>query len=72
MEAILQKIWELTTIYGIKILAAIVIFIVSRWIARGFKNLTQKVMEKRNVDKTLMIIFRPFKVGDYIVNCSTS
>jgi len=72
MEAILQKIWELTTIYGIKILAAIVIFIVSRWIARGFKNLTQKVMEKRNVDKTLMIIFRPFKVGDHIVNYSTS
>lgn len=54
MEAILQKIWELTTIYGIKILAAIVIFIVGRWIAKGFKNLTQKVMEKRNIERTLM------------------
>jgi small conductance mechanosensitive channel len=54
MEAILQKIWELTTIYGIKVLAALVIFIVGRWIAKGFRKLINRVLEKRNVDLTLV------------------
>ena len=124
LETILPKIWELMTVYGIKVLAAIVIFIVGRWIAKGFKKLIRNVMGKRSIDPTivgfvanltyillltffivaalgqlgiqttsfiailgaaglaiglalqgslanfaagfLMIIFRPFKVGDYI------
>jgi small conductance mechanosensitive channel len=124
MEDIVVKIWELLTVYGIKVVAAIVVLIVGRWIAKGFTSLTEKVMNKRQVDPTivsfvanliyiallvfvvlaalgqlgiqttsfiavigaaglaiglalqgslsnfaagfLMIIFRPFKVGDYI------
>jgi len=124
MENIVVKIWELLTFYGIKVVAAIVVLIVGRWIAKGFTSLTEKVMNKRQVDPTivsfvanliyiallvfvvlaalgqlgiqttsfiavigaaglaiglalqgslsnfaagfLMIIFRPFKVGDYI------
>jgi small conductance mechanosensitive channel len=130
LEAIVQKIWELITIYGIKVIAAIAIFVVGRWIAGGFRRLTRKVMNRRNVDPTivgfvanltyilllaffviaalsqlgiqtasfiaiigaaglaiglalqgslanfaagfLMIIFKPFKVGDYIEGAGTA
>jgi len=124
LDAILQKIWELLSIYGIKVVAALAIFIIGRWIAKGFRKLIRKVMDNRKIDPTivgfvanlsyillltffvvaalgqlgiqttsfiailgaaglaiglalqgslanfaagfLMIIFRPFKVGDYI------
>ena len=130
LDAIVQNIWELVTIYGIKVLAAIVIFVVGRWIAKGFRKLVRNLMNKRNVDPTitgfvgnltyvllltfvvvaalgqlgiqttsfiailgaaglaiglalqgslanfaagfLMIIFRPFKVGDYIEGAGTA
>ncbi|MEA1945972.1 MAG: mechanosensitive ion channel [Thermodesulfobacteriota bacterium] len=124
MEDLIAKIWELLTIYGLKVIAAIVVFIVGRCIAKGLTKFTEKVMNKRKVDPTivsfagnmtyiallvfvvlaalgqlgiqttsfiavigaaglaiglalqgslsnfaagfLMVIFRPFKVGDYI------
>ena len=124
------KVYELLTVYGIKVLAAIVIFIVGRWIAKGFRKLVRKVMDNRKIDPTivgfvgnltyillltffvvaalgqlgiqttsfiailgaaglaiglalqgslanfaagfLMIIFRPFKVGDYIEGAGTA
>ena len=124
MENTFAKVWELLTIYGLKVIAAIVVFIIGRWIAKGLTGLAEKIMNKRKVDPTivsfvanmtyiallvfvvlaalgqlgiqttsfiavigaaglaiglalqgslsnfaagfLMIIFRPFKVGDYI------
>jgi small conductance mechanosensitive channel len=130
LSNLLAKVYELMTVYGMKVLAAIVIFIVGRWIAKGFGKLVRKVMDKRKVDPTiagfvghltyillliffvvaavgqlgiqttsfiailgaaglaiglalqgslanfaagfLMIIFRPFKVGDYIEGAGTA
>ena len=124
MESLISKVWELLTIYGLKVIAAIVVFIVGRWIAKGLTKFGKTMMGKRQVDPTivsfasnlvytalllfvvmaalgqlgiqttsfiaiigaaglaiglalqgslsnfaagfLMIIFRPFKVGDYI------
>ena len=124
MEDLIAKIWELLTIYGLKVIAAVAVFIVGRWIAKGLSKFAENVMNKRQVDPTivsfaanmtyiallvfvvlaalgqlgiqttsfiavigaaglaiglalqgslanfaagfLMIIFRPFKVGDYI------
>jgi len=54
MENVIQRVWELLTIYGLKIIAAIVIFIVGRWVAKAIKNLTEKVMRKKKVDVTLI------------------
>ena len=123
-QQILAKVWELVTIYGLRVLAAIVILIIGRWISMGIRNLVKRLMMKSNVDETvakfaanltyvallafvilaalgqlgiqttsfvavlgaaglaiglalqgslanfaagfLMIIFRPFRVGDYI------
>jgi len=130
MEAIVQRVWELIAIYGLKVLAAIVIFFVGRWIAKGFRKLIRKVLDKKSIDPTivgftgnliyvllltffivaamgqlgiqttsfiailgaaglavglalqgslanfaagfLMIIFRPFQVGDYIEGAGTA
>jgi len=54
MEAMVQKLWELATIYGVKVLAAIVIFIVGRWIAKGFRKLVRRVMDNRKIDSTIV------------------
>ena len=130
MENIVEKIWELTTIYGLKVVAAIAVLIVGRWVAKWLTGFTEKLMNKRQVDPTivsfvanmmyiallvfvvlaalgqlgiqttsfiavigaaglaiglalqgslsnfaagfLMIIFRPFKVGDYIEGAGVS
>jgi small conductance mechanosensitive channel len=130
MEELVSKVWGLLTLYGIKVIAAIVVFVVGRWIAKGVTKFAEKVMNKRQVDPTivsfvanmtyiallvfvvlaalgqlgiqttsfiavigaaglaiglalqgslanfaagfLMIIFRPFKVGDYIEGAGTA
>lgn len=124
MKDVIAKLWEFLAIYGLKIIVAIIVLIVGRWIAKLLRGITQKVMTKRKLDSTivsfvanliyillltfvilaalgqlgiqttsliavigaaglaiglalqgslanfaagfLMIIFRPFKVGDYI------
>ena len=54
MDDILSKIWELLTIYGIKVIAAIAVLVVGRWIAKGLTGFTEKVMNKRQVDPTIV------------------
>ena len=124
MKDLTAKLWEFLAIYGLKIIVAIIVLIVGRWIAKLLRGITQKVMTKKKLDPTivsfaanfiyvllltfvilaalgqlgiqttsliavigaaglavglalqgslanfaagfLMIIFRPFKVGDYI------
>ena len=53
MEETLQKVYDLLMLYGIKVIAAIAIFIIGRWVAKGFRSLTQRLMEKKNVDPTI-------------------
>jgi small conductance mechanosensitive channel len=48
------KIWELVTIYGIKVLAAIAIFIIGKWVAKAIRGLVQRMMRKANMDETLL------------------
>ncbi len=54
MENLAGKVWELLTIYGLKVIAGIVVFIVGRWVAKGLTNLARKLMEKKAVDHTLV------------------
>jgi len=54
IEKIIAKVWEMLTVYGLKIIAAIVVFIIGRWIAKLLKNFTQKVMTKKGVDTTIV------------------
>lgn len=52
-NGILPKLQEFATFYGLKIIAAILIFIIGRWLAKMIKNLIVKVMKKGEVDATL-------------------
>ncbi len=51
---ILDKAKELVTLYGVNVIAAIVIFIVGRWIAKAMKGVTKRILEKNDVDATLV------------------
>jgi small conductance mechanosensitive channel len=53
MEEVLLKLQELATIYGIKLIAALVIFIVGRIVAKGVKSFMMRLMDKRSTDSTL-------------------
>lgn len=53
-QDLIAKLWELLTVFGLKIIAAIVIFIVGRWVAKFLRNLTRKLMIKGDVDATLV------------------
>jgi small conductance mechanosensitive channel len=53
MNQVLARVWELTTIYGLKVIAAIVIFILGRWVAKGISKLFGRMMEKSKVDHTV-------------------
>jgi small conductance mechanosensitive channel len=54
MEAMLNQIYQLLTVYGMKVLAALAIFIVGRWVAKGVRKLVVRLMTKGRVDPTLV------------------
>ncbi len=54
MEEILDKIYQLLTVYGLKVLAALAIFVVGRWVAKGVRKLVERFMTKGKVDPTLI------------------
>jgi len=51
---IIPDLQAFAAFYGLKIIAAIVIFVVGRWVARALRNATKKMMAKGNVDETLI------------------
>ena len=54
MEDILAQVKEILAIYGIRVIAALAIFIIGRWVAKGLRNLLRRMMTRGNVDKTLI------------------
>jgi small conductance mechanosensitive channel len=54
MDDALAKVYELLTVYGLKLLAAIVIFIIGRWVAKLMRKIIERLMKKSNVDQTLV------------------
>ncbi len=53
METIIQEIWGRLAIYGLKVIAALVILVVGRWVAIGFKRFFLKQLDKKAVDPTI-------------------
>ncbi len=53
MEDVLNTIYTYLATYGLKVLAALVIFIVGRWLANIISNLLKKALIKARVDETL-------------------
>lgn len=54
LNTIIPKLQEWATFYGIKIIAAVIIFVVGRWIAKLLRNILEKMMRKGKVDETLI------------------
>ncbi len=53
MDKILAKIYEYLAEYGLKVLAALIIFFIGRWLAKITSQLIEKGLVKSHVDKTL-------------------
>ena len=53
-SSLMAKVYELLTVYGIKVVAAVVIFIVGRWVAKIVRNMAKKVMTKKGVDPIIV------------------
>ncbi|MFY9940814.1 MAG: mechanosensitive ion channel domain-containing protein [Desulfobacterales bacterium] len=53
MENLMNKAYELLTFYGLKVIAAIVILIIGRWVAKAIEKLVIRVMSGRKVDPTI-------------------
>lgn len=54
MDGWLGNMQELVTFYGIKIAAALVILVVGRWIAKAVSRLTERLLNNRKVDRTIV------------------
>ncbi|MGD2096182.1 MAG: mechanosensitive ion channel [Desulfobacterales bacterium] len=54
VQQLIEKGYELGTTFGVKILAALAVFIIGRWVVKYLRRLTRRIMEKRNVDPTLV------------------
>jgi small conductance mechanosensitive channel len=54
MENVIAKIQELISVFGLRVVAAVAIFIVGRWVAKLLRNVTKKLMTKSSVDPMLV------------------
>lgn len=54
MQDVIEQVQEVLAVYGLKIIAAVVIFIVGRWVAKLLRNVVRKTLTKRDVDPTLV------------------
>ena len=52
-DHLVTRVLELLTVYGIKIIAAIAIFVIGRWAAKAVTHFLERMMQKRGVDVTL-------------------
>jgi small conductance mechanosensitive channel len=54
MSRLIPKLTELVTLYGVRVIAALAIFILGRWIAKIVKGFVQRMMRKTEVDDALV------------------
>lgn len=57
-ESIMEQAPELLITYGTKIVLALVIFIIGKWLAKLVSGLLEKGMNARSVDKTITVFVR--------------
>lgn len=58
MENMIQKAWEWGSLFAIKIIAALLIFIIGRWLARHLSAFLVKAMQAHNVETTFIGFLR--------------
>ncbi len=53
MEDLIGKLKELAILYGLQILAALAIFIIGRWIAKGLRSVFRRLLQRAEVEPTI-------------------
>jgi small conductance mechanosensitive channel len=53
-SSLMEKVYTFLALYGLKVLSAIAIFVIGRWVAKGITRIIERLMVKRKVDKTLV------------------
>ncbi|MBL6919830.1 MAG: mechanosensitive ion channel [Puniceicoccaceae bacterium] len=64
---VVEKMMEALTLYGIKIIAAVVIIVVGLWISKIIKNCFVKTLQKKEVDPTLVGFFASMLYGGLVI-----
>ena len=54
LHKLVLKVWEMGTIFGLKLIAAILVFLLGRWVCVVLKNLIDRSMRRTKVDETLI------------------
>lgn len=54
MDTVLVQIKEILAVYGIRVIGALAIFIIGRWVSKGLRNLLRRILTKSKVDTTLV------------------
>ncbi|MCP3875545.1 MAG: mechanosensitive ion channel [Desulfobacteraceae bacterium] len=54
IEKIIEMLTQYATTYSVKLIAAILVLIIGKWLAGKISKLTTKILEKNNVDVTLI------------------
>ena len=53
IQSSLKLVTEILTVFGFKILAAILVFLVGNWVAKWIRSLIRRLMEKRGLEATV-------------------
>lgn len=53
INQLLEKVWELMVVYGLMVIAALVILIVGRWIAMALRRVVRRMMRRAEIDETI-------------------
>ena len=54
MEDVAMRLQDLIAFYGLKIIAALAILVIGRYVAIAARNVLRRVMRKSNVEETLV------------------
>lgn len=54
IQNLLAKIYELLTLYGMRVIGALAIFVIGRWVAKGITRFVKRIMTRSKQDPTLV------------------
>jgi small conductance mechanosensitive channel len=54
MEELIANVQEIITVYGLKVIAALAIFLIGKWLAKSLTRVTARLMEKSSIETTLV------------------
>jgi len=54
MEQVVSKLQEWIALYGLKVIAAIAIFLIGRFAAKVIRRIIRRMMQRANLDETLV------------------